>query len=460
MEPSLQPNLTVRLAALAATLLLCACAAPGTGEAPSLTPQIAPSATRTGAAAPTADPAGPPPTASATPAPLADTNADATPLAAPSATLAPLAAPSATAAAPVEPPGAAAVVRPLRLISRGLPVVATSEYYPAALASDDDYSTEWRSRGVPAALTYDLSGVPAEQRRQVLLAWYNGTYGYTTTMGCKGVGYNNLGAYTVEANAAPGGGSPPAEGWVTLTAVEGNTFHSRQHLLALEGYNWLRLNATASDGSPQNEDVALNLDLYDASGGSDDGWIFFGDSITAGAMGHGEATGPDGPVPSFADQIFALTGRAFPPQENAGIPCITTADLEPVFSEWLARFPGRFVAISLGSNDALGTPPETFYARYARMVELILEAGKVPVIPTIPWSPDPERQAATLDLNNQLYRLYRAYPAIVRGPNLWTYFAERPQLISDDQLHPSDLGYGAYRQVWAETMARTIYGAP
>jgi hypothetical protein len=72
------------------------------------------------------------------------------------------------------------------------------------------------------------------------------------------------------------------KGWATTTD---NSFHSRQHLLDLVGYTWLRRHATASDGSPQNEDVALNLDLYAVAGEVADGWIFFGDSITAGAMG-------------------------------------------------------------------------------------------------------------------------------------------------------------------------------
>lgn len=346
----------------------------------------------------------------------------------------------------------------LQLISRDLSVVASSEYSPAALASDSNYDTTWRSLGLPASLAYDLSPLPAEQRAHVLLVWYNGTYGYTTRMGCQGVGYNNLGAYTIEAHSGPGGGDPPLLGWVTLATVTDNSFHSRQHLLDLAGYTWLRLHATASDGSPQNEDVALNLDLYAVAGAVADGWIFFGDSITAGAMGHATLSGPAGPVASFAEEIFALTGRSFPPQENGGVPCITTADLAPVFADWLARFPGRFVAISLGSNDAMGVSPAQFYERYARMIELVIQAGKVPVVPTIPWSPDPERQFHSLDLNAQIYQLYQAYPELVRGPDLWAFYAEHPQLIAADQLHPTAEGYAAYRQLWASVMAARIYG--
>jgi len=72
---------------------------------------------------------------------------------------------------------------------------------------------------------------------------------------------------------------------VTLETVTGNVLHSRDHVLQFAGYNWIRINASASDGSPGNSDVAINMDVYDASHGVTDGWLFVGDSITAGGMG-------------------------------------------------------------------------------------------------------------------------------------------------------------------------------
>lgn len=276
-------------------------------------------------------------------------------------------------------------------------------------------------------------------------------------MGCRGVGYNNLGAYVIEAHSD----APLTDaGWVALVEVTDNTFHSRQHLLELDGFRWLRLRAVASDGSPQNSDIAINLDLYDVGSDIDDGWIFYGDSITAAAMDHGAGSVAPGEGASFSQQVDERTnGAVFPPQENGGVPCITTDDLVAVFNKWLANFPGRYVVISLGTNDAMGVPPERFYDNYATLVAAVLDAGKVPIVPTIPWSPDPERQTRTLELNAELARLYTNYPDLIQGPNLWTYFAERPELISDDTIHPTPQGYLAYRAVWAAFAAETIYGA-
>src|SRR5215813_12934528 len=171
------------------------------------------------------------------------------------------------------------------LISRGVPAFASSNPGNAGYANDDGDGTEWRSVLTPAWLAYDLSAVPVAQRQQVLAVYYNNSYGYTTRYGPH---YNNLGDYTIEANTAPGGGQPPDAGWTTLVTVTGNTFHSRQHLLDLQGANWVRLNVTASDGADLNMDAALNFfDIYDVSAYPTqlpDDFIFYGDSITTGGM--------------------------------------------------------------------------------------------------------------------------------------------------------------------------------
>ena len=143
--------------------------------------------------------------------------------------------------------------------------MASSAQYPATNANDGDYNTAWRSNGVPATLALDLSGVAAAMRQSILVAWYNDdTYSYDHTL-ISGSGYNNPGSYTIEANAAAGGGAAPATGWVVLATVTGNHLHSYSHYLSFAGYNWIRANFSASDGSTGNSDIALNIDVYDLS---------------------------------------------------------------------------------------------------------------------------------------------------------------------------------------------------
>jgi hypothetical protein len=61
----------------------------------------------------------------------------------------------------------------------------------------------------------------------------------------------------------------------------------------------------------------------------------------------------------------------------------------------------------------------TFYANIQQLVQTVIAAGKVPVVPTIPYSTDPKRMANIPALNDQIRALYLAYPVIVPGPDLW-----------------------------------------
>jgi lysophospholipase L1-like esterase len=355
----------------------------------------------------------------------------------------------------------------MALISRGLPMSASSAANPATYANDADYNTEWRSIGVPATLTLDLSSVPAAQRQSIWLVWYNDdTYGYDHAL-INQVGYNNAGAYTIEGNVAAGGGAAPAAGWVQLASLAGNTLHSYSHLLPFAGYNWVRLNFTASDGSPGNSDIAVNLDAYGASNGVTDGWFFNGDSISANCMGHDDVDAQDenNPstnivinAPSFGQQVDAIVGNDAPLQENAGMPGYTSGDMVAYLAGWLQHVPSKYVTINLGTNDAAGAvAPSTFYSNMQQLAQAATAAGKVPIIPTIPYSRDPTHLANIPPLNAQIAALYKANPAIVPGPDLWSYFMKNPQYISTDNVHPNAQGCAAYRTLWSQFAVTTIY---
>ena len=362
-----------------------------------------------------------------------------------------LAPASAFAAVPEPAPVAAVPAAPMSLISRGAPAYASSG--TASLANDASYGSVWRSSGVPATLTLDLSGVPAPRRRVLWVVWYNEvTYGYDHAQ-LDAPAYNNLGSYTVEVNASPGGGAPPSDGWVTVETVARNTLHSRDHVVPFTGYQWLRIAATAADGSPGNSDVALNLDVYDAGAGVSDGWLFVGDSITAGAMGHSDLSSG---AESFTNALGALSG-VFPAQQNAGMPGWTALVAAAHLPAWLKDFHGRYVPLAFGTNDAAGeVPPRKYLDQLSTLVAQVLASGKIPVVPTIPWSREATHARNLPGLNAQILALYRAEPRVVPGPDLYTFFHDHPELISADGVHPTDAGYAALRGQWA-AMARRLY---
>src|SRR5208282_5253396 len=66
-----------------------------------------------------------------------------------------------------------AAATPMPLISIGQPIHTSSAQYPASNANDGNYNNNWRSYGVPANLSLDLSSVPAAERDAIWLVWYN-----------------------------------------------------------------------------------------------------------------------------------------------------------------------------------------------------------------------------------------------------------------------------------------------
>ncbi len=339
------------------------------------------------------------------------------------------------------------------LISRNVPAFSSTSSTPASYSNDGSYDDLWRSNLPPAWLAYDFSSVPTAVRNNVLVVWYNESFNYDHTL-INNPSYNMPEDYTIEVNAAAGGGNPPASGWVTKVTVKGNHYHSRQHILNMAGDNWLRIYVTAIDGASENYDASIKMDVFNANTATADDWIFFGDSITALSM----AQYTTGGVKFFAQLINDKVPNAYPIQEAGGIGYLTSSDGAKYISSWLPLFPGKYVALSYGTNDADGcVSPASFYSNYVVMIQAVLKAGKIPVIPLIPWGRAQNIQNCGPQINAQIDALYKAFPQVVKGPDLWSYFQQHQNLISSDGIHPTSAGTGQYRLLWANAMLAEVF---
>nr|BBH88369.1 hypothetical protein KTC_31200 [Thermosporothrix sp. COM3] len=350
------------------------------------------------------------------------------------------------------------------LVSRNAPAFTNDDCegsYPAKQADDASYDTFWQACQTPGPdkpiwLAYDLSRVPAAQRAKLLLVWYNTPTGNYNHVLNGYEGYNNPKDYEIEINSGAGGSQPPAAHWESKASVQGNTYHSRQHLIDMGAANWLRIRVRGSDGTTENYGVSLNMDVYEASKAIADDWIFYGASIFMEAMNQDSRAG----VPSFQQLIQQQRPDHYPVAEGGGIGGFTTTDALHYFDSWLQIFPGKYVALGYGSNDALSCfDPEKFYKNYETLVQKITNAGKVPLVQKILWGPNERIQQCAPPLNAQLDRLYREHPEVIAGPDTWTYFQQHPNYISDDGIHPNEEGSGALRKLWAETALKTVYKA-
>jgi lysophospholipase L1-like esterase len=347
------------------------------------------------------------------------------------------------------------------VISRCAPVFDSDQSGTASLANDHYYFTSWSGR-VPGWIAYDLSRVPVEQRSRIIVVWYaEGARDYDHSRGGSEV-YQNVGSYTIEGNKAAGGvREVPETGWDTLATVMDNKYHSRQHLLEFLGYNWLRMRVTAIDGMNWDKNVSINLDVHDRSGSVLDDWIFYGDSITAAGMDiHPHIV--SGGTGTFAQMVNVANPSYFPVAECGGIGGLVSGDGVQYLENWLSIFPGTYVGLSYGTNDAWrSSNPDFYYENMKAMVEMVLAAGKIPVIPTIPWSSKQQSiQTTGAAMNQKIFDLYAEYPQIIHGPDLWNFFKTNPDLLSPDGVHPSDAGYVGMRREWVKAMIAAVYKAP
>jgi hypothetical protein len=352
------------------------------------------------------------------------------------------------------------------VVSRGVPAFASSG--TASLANDSSYSTEWTASGT-SWLAYDLAG--AGTLGTALVAWYNNeTYGYDLSYGGSADGIP--GSYTIEVHADAGSSSPPTSGWVTAVTVSSNSYSNRMHAVNLNGQRWIRFSAT-----PYGTTLKINLDVHDARGGFTDTWAFVGDSNTALYMTHAPLNGQN-----FAERVRASRSTHFPAYLDCGVPGLhAIGEGLPLVQKVLADYPQvRYVAITLGGNDAANGLPGTyaFYDAYRAMVDAVLGAGRIPVVPrTVIWHGQATANRAISDaspysLDNQLQRLLSDYAGrVVVGPDLWSTLAGAPRngsgqpldgssntLVQADLTHvTSPQGIVLVRNLWADAMISGVY---
>jgi lysophospholipase L1-like esterase len=322
----------------------------------------------------------------------------------------------------------------------GVPAFASSNANSAvgpSNANDDSTTTSWSPAQLPAWIAYDLSGVPVAERQSALVAWnaeHAGGYINTTPPS----GGDMPTDYTIEINSAPGGSSAaPASGWVQVAAVSHNLRNTVENPIEMSGANWVRMSIT---GSSDPNVVAIDLDVFSTPNGATDSWLFMGDSITFITMGYAFSD-----IPQLVHQSKPAR---WPAIINAAIGGTSTATAaHTVIEQTMSGFPGRYVVLAYGTNDL----PSDF--QMESLVMSVIAAGKIPVVPLMPWSAVSNIQTNGPMINAAIAALYAKYPQIVRGPDLWSAFMNRTDLIPSGDVHPNSAGQAFLRQQWAQVIA-------
>jgi hypothetical protein len=109
-------------------------------------------------------------------------------------------------------------------------------------------------------------------------------------------------------------------------------------------------------------------------------------------------------------------------------------------------YPGRFVTLNYGTNDHAAE-----YQMEA-LVQAVIAANKIPVVPHVPWSDTDQIQTDGPIMNQMIDDLAEQYPQMLPGPDLWAAFEDRLDLIPSGDVHPNEEGQQHLRQTWATWM--------
>jgi lysophospholipase L1-like esterase len=217
--------------------------------------------------------------------------------------------------------------------------------------------------------------------------------------------------------------------------VSNNLRNTVEHPVDLGGGNWVRMSiAPGVDPSP-----AIDLDVFSTPNGNTDCWLFMGDSITYITMGYAFSN-----LPALVHQ--ARPDR-WPAVINAAIGGTNTTTAAAAIDETMSGFPGRYVVLAYGTNDQ----PNEF--NMEPLVQKVIAAAKIPVVPHMPWAAGQNIQTNAPPNNKAIDDLYAKYPQIVHGPDLWAAFMNRTDLIPANDIHPNGAGQAFLRQQWAAVMA-------
>jgi acyl-CoA thioesterase I len=233
-------------------------------------------------------------------------------------------------------------------------------------------------------------------------------------------------AYRVETSASSRDGHDGD--WRVELVVAGNTARARGHDVEFDGQSWVRLVWAGTDGEvagapPARHPEAIELDVHDASNGTDDTWLVLGDEL--GLAGLEQVKGE----PGFPELVHESYPGYFPSLFNearAGeSPAQTLSRLEAL----LATHPHvRHVALVYS-----GAEPEALEA----LILALVAAKRLPSVARF-------RRGDSLEA-------LEARHGLAPGPDLRAWLDAHPEQLEGGR-RPTAEGRRAIHRLWAEAM--------
>ena len=373
--------------------------------------------------------------------------------------------------APFDGSATLAVTRPNPLISLNMPAFASPNANAAPLVTDGVYHSGGWNAGNPSPANPSWVAIkltPGPTR--VLLSWDDGgTYDYDYKTYINPPPQTVYGMPTEYHIDVSGDSTNGTDGtWTTVVPTVENEVRTRAHSFDFAGMSWVKMVIT---NSPANmPDAGLTepggvvigeIDVHDLSATGnclpDDTWFFMGDSITAFAYDRAVAH-----QPSFAAGINAAHPAYFPAMINGGIGSEKAGDGLARLQNALDWNPDyRFFLLGYGTNDASNDQISTytFQTNMQMMIDMVRAAGRVPIIPHIPYAGDGKH--GDVPTYNAVIDQLNSANGLLPGPDFYSYFMANASTDfpcgcagrATDNLHPNDVGLAAMNALWTTQMS-------
>jgi hypothetical protein len=320
----------------------------------------------------------------------------------------------------------------------------------------------------PARIAIDIRGVASGVKTNVWCVMRNGTrssWNRTGALGVGGVGTSKPRNYKLQGHTSSGASAPGVDdvGWVDLVTVTDNRWSDRIHTgLDLHTYGWFQVRVSECTGSSGNNDFGIHeLELRDASGGTQDSIMVYGDSMVAEGMWFRVLDGsayPAGHGP-WEDLVETDAGRVKPAiwmMAEGGynsVTSVTDFGGRPEFKTIIDANPCHWLYLQWGIADAnnvsadmntlspagvLSTPAVQWKTRLQDIIDYAVTAGKQVILPYMVASHNNVYTKPNIIILNQIIdQLVSDNPGTVfLGPDLFTFFNDNPTAFYDT-LHPS-----------------------
>ena len=323
---------------------------------------------------------------------------------------------------------------PCPLVSRGRPTYSSD----AAFAKTGSRGGA-PSNGVSVAATDEAPWIavhPGVGPTKLLVSWAVGHGGSRPAVG------RVPSAYVIETSASSTSGRDGV--WRRELSVESNTASARVHVIEFDGQSWVRLTLPAElVGSALPFD---QLDLHDASNGTDDCWLALGDA-RLGALARGPSASDGGEL-CWAELVHERYPGYFPALVDE-----SRVDESPErtlgrLSELLATHsPASRVAIAYGAASIQSIDADA--AALDAMVAAVLQGGRLPVLARSPAMRVRARES--VDAFNRCIATLERRHGLVPGPDLAAWFDAHPDQL-DGEGQPSVEGRRAIARLWADAV--------